>query len=90
MCSTAQDSEYIAVVVALHCSSVVQYRFGKYLISKFNTGHSQLLHMIKLKFTPPVLLNLLCSIFHYCPALKAIQRFNSSSIDFPGRSMLYL
>ena len=52
------------------------------------SDHSQLLQIIILKFNPPVLLNLLGNIFPYCPAVKAIRRINSSSIDLPRRSML--
>ena len=43
-----------------------------------NLQHSQLLNIIILKFNPPVLLNLLCNIFPYCPAVGAIRRINSS------------
>ena len=43
-----------------------------------------------MKFTSPLLLNLLGNIFPYCPAVEAIRRINSSSIDLPGRQMLDL
>ena len=55
-----------------------------------NIHHSQLLNTIILKFTSPVLLNLLGNIFPYCPAVEAILIINSSSIDLPGRSRLDL
>ena len=52
--------------------------------------HSQLLNIIVLKFNSPILIILLGSIFPYCPAVKAIRRINSSSIDITGGSMLDL
>ena len=52
--------------------------------------HSQLLNVIILKFNSQALLNLLGNIFPYCPAVKAIRRTNSSSIDLQERSMLDL
>ena len=51
---------------------------------------ASILNIIILKFYTPVLLNLLGNIFPYCPAVEAIRRINSSSIDFPGRSILDL
>ena len=52
--------------------------------TELNTKHSQLLNIIILNFFSPVLLNLQGNMFLYCPAVKAIQRINSSSIDLPG------
>ena len=52
--------------------------------------HSQLLNIIILKFTSPVLLNLLGNIFMYFPAAEGMQRVHSSSIYLQGRSMLDL
>ena len=50
------------------------------LIVKF-TKHSQLLNIIISKLNSPVLLYLLGNIFPYCPAVRAIQKINSSNID---------
>ena len=52
--------------------------------TELNTKHSQLLNIIILKFFSPVLLNLQGNMFLYCPAVKAIQKINSSSINLPG------
>ena len=54
----------------------------------FVLTHSQLLNIMILKFNCPVLLDLLGNIFPYCPAVGAVQKINSSSIDLPGRSVL--
>ena len=49
-----------------------------------------ILNIIILKFTSPVMLNLLGNIFPYCPAVESIQRINSSSINLTGRLLLDL